>query len=98
MSHSKGNWKVGRPGTVVTDNSDGFPANNIDGRSEIAYYGGYLIAESILKSDDAKLLAESKNMFELLSKIVEWELDEGEIIEGSTTFKMKEIIERITGK
>ena len=57
MRHSKGNWKIGRPGTVVTDSKEEFPEDNSDGRSSLEYYGGYLIAESILKKADAKLIA-----------------------------------------
>lgn len=66
MTHSKGNWKVGALGTVVTDNSEGFPPDNSDGRSSIDYYGGYLVAESILKKSDAQLISAAPDMLEAL--------------------------------
>ena len=65
--HSKGTWKVGNsPTVVVTDNGNGFPANT--GHSDVDYYGGFLIAESILKVEDAKLIAAAP---ELLEQLVE---------------------------
>ena len=60
MKHSKGTWKVGRLGTVVTDNGEGFPVKR--GYDDTGYYGGYLIAESIYKEADAKLMAEAGNV------------------------------------
>ena len=60
MSHSKGNWKIGLCGSVVTDNGDGFETTT--GHNEIDYYGGYLIAESILKPDDAKLISAAPDL------------------------------------
>lgn len=56
---SQGNWKIGiTGGTVVTDNSEGFPPNGM-GHDDTEYYGGYLIAESILKKADAELIADA---------------------------------------
>lgn len=61
--HSKGTWKVGNsPTVVVTDNGHGFPANT--GHSDVDYYGGFLIAESILKVEDAKLIAAAPDLLE----------------------------------
>lgn len=62
MAQSKGNWKIGIPGTVVTDNKEGFPHNNSDDRDDKAHYGGYLIAESILKKDDARLISAAPDL------------------------------------
>ncbi len=59
---SKGNWSIGRPGTVVTSCGDGFPGG--DGRDDLRYYGGYLIAESILKKPDAQLIAAAPDLLE----------------------------------
>jgi hypothetical protein len=56
MAHSKGNWTVGKTGgTVVTDDETGFPEST--GHCDKDYYGGNLIAESILKLDDARLIS-----------------------------------------
>jgi hypothetical protein len=56
MPISKGTWKPGKTGgTVVTDDPEGF--NEQSGHSEIEYYGGYLIAESILNPDDIKAIS-----------------------------------------
>lgn len=67
--YSKGTWKVGNsPTVVVTDNGHGFPANT--GHSDVDYYGGFLIAESILKVEDAKLIAAAPELLELLIKIL----------------------------
>lgn len=61
MKHSGGNWSIGiTGGTVVTDNGEGFPSGT--GHSEIKYYGGYLIAESINKKADAKLIAAAPDL------------------------------------
>ncbi|MGV8136519.1 MAG: hypothetical protein AB2L20_15025 [Mangrovibacterium sp.] len=64
MAHSKGTWKLGHCGSVVTDNGDGFPLNT--GHDDIEYYGGYLIAESIYNIDNAKLIAAAPDMLEAL--------------------------------
>ena len=60
MTHSKGNWKVGNCNSVVTDNGEGFP--NHTGHNDTEYYGGYLIAESILKPADAHLIAAAPDL------------------------------------
>ena len=65
--HSKGTWKVGNsPTVVVTDNGHGFQANTR--HSDVYYYGGFLIAESILKVEDAKLIAAAPELLEQLVK------------------------------
>jgi hypothetical protein len=67
---SKGNWTLGKTGgTVVTDDGFGFPEDK--GHSETEYYGGYLIAESILKKSDATLISASPDLLEALQKSVE---------------------------
>ena len=46
--------------TVVTDNGEDFPQNT--GHGDTDYYGGYLIAESILKTADARLIAAAPDL------------------------------------
>jgi hypothetical protein len=71
MAHSKGNWTIGKTGgTVVTDIDEGFPANTgHSGKENTDYYGGNLICESILRIEDAKLIAAAPEMLEVLETI-----------------------------
>lgn len=62
MAHTKGNWKVGRPGTVVSDKMDELPIGK--GYDDTDYYGGFLIAESIARNADAKLMAAAPDLLE----------------------------------
>jgi hypothetical protein len=64
MEYSKGNWSVGKYGSVVTDNGEGFLTTT--GHDETEYYGGYLIAESILKPADAHLIAAAPDLLSAL--------------------------------
>ena len=65
MKHSKGKWKIGKGGgTVVTDDGTGFEKAMRHDSKE--YYGGYLIAESILKKADAKLIAQAPTLLKTL--------------------------------
>ncbi len=68
--HSKGKWSVGIAGTVVTDNGEGFSYST--GHSETTYYGGFLIAESICKNADAKLIAAAPDLLEALKELKKW--------------------------
>lgn len=76
MPYSKGNWKIGNNhGVVVTDNHEGFrnPENGLgvsSGHSDIAYYGGYLICESVMKPDDAKLIAAAPELLEACNQVM----------------------------
>jgi len=64
MAHSKGTWRIGKNGgTVVTDCLDGFEEKTGHGGQEaVDYYGGALIAESIMKKDDAKIIAAAPDL------------------------------------
>ena len=74
MAHSKGNWKIGKNGgTVVTDCLDGFEERTgHGGQQAVDYYGGALIAESIMKRDDAKLIAAAPDLLAALQCIVDY--------------------------
>lgn len=66
MQHTQGKWKLGKiGGTVVTDAT---PENSLTytGHDDREYYGGFLIAESILTKEDAKLIAAAPEMANLL--------------------------------
>lgn len=68
MAHSNGNWTLGKTGgVVVTDNAEGFPVNTgHSGKENTDYYGGNLICESILRIEDAKLIAAAPKMLKAL--------------------------------
>lgn len=69
MEISKGNWTLGKTGgSVITDNGEGFAPNT--GHSDVEYYGGYLIAESIQKKDDARLIAAAPELLAACQEFV----------------------------
>ena len=53
--HSKEPWKLGRDGAVVCE--EGKSVNLIGGASDVEYYGGHLICESICKEDARRVVA-----------------------------------------
>lgn len=71
MEYSKGNWIVGKTvGAVVTDCPDGFPTKT--GHDDTEYYGGYLIAESILKPADAHLITAAPDLLKANKETLEY--------------------------
>jgi hypothetical protein len=68
---SKGTWTVGPcSGTVVTDDAEGFV--DATGHCAVDYYGGYLIAESImLRKKTPGLISAAKDMLHVLTVIYE---------------------------
>lgn len=60
----RGNWKIGRPGTVVASEQDGYNLNHsvheID--AQVEYYEGYLLCESLGCLHDTKVMAGAKKM------------------------------------
>lgn len=61
MSHTRGPWRVGRPGSVVADH----PVPGMRGSGDVAYYGGHLIAESVTASN-APILAAAPELLDAL--------------------------------
>lgn len=61
--HTKGPWRVGRPGTVVADEA----VPEINGSEETFYYGGHLIAESIAEKN-VSLIAAAPDLLEALEE------------------------------
>jgi hypothetical protein len=55
-----GNWSIGRGGCVVTDVP--IPGAVGSGHDAVEHYGGYLIAESIYRPADARLIAASQSL------------------------------------
>jgi len=67
---SKGAWNVGKIlSTVDTNAREGFEGKS--GHDATEYYGGYLIAESIMKKADAQLIAASRDLLYASQQMVE---------------------------
>ncbi|ASC68619.1 hypothetical protein B9P52_31995 [Achromobacter denitrificans] len=68
--HTPGNWRPGKPGgTVVSDQP--LPNYTLNGgHDEVEHYGGYLIAESIWRAEDARLIAAAPALLEALEALL----------------------------
>ena len=52
-NHTQEPWRVGRPGTVVSDT----PVPGMGGSDAVEYYGGHLIGESIVEANARRIVA-----------------------------------------
>ena len=52
-NHTPESWRVGRPGTVVSDT----PVPGMGGSDAVEYYGGHLIGESITEANARRIVA-----------------------------------------
>ena len=52
-NHTPEPWRVGRPGTVVSDT----PVPEMGGSDAVEYYGGHLIGESIIEANARRIAA-----------------------------------------
>lgn len=75
MDYTKGKWSVGN-GTVICDTVPDDMKNTSTGHNMVEFYGGYLVAESIAREADKKLISASPDMFEALNDL---ENDAGQI-------------------
>jgi len=64
--HTPGPWRLGRPGAVVADN----PKHIMQGGSDVEYYGGYCVCESVTLSN-ACLIASAPEMASTLKEVRE---------------------------
>ncbi|WP_445656856.1 hypothetical protein [Achromobacter sp. NCFB-sbj8-Ac1-l] len=69
-NHTPGNWTLGKTGgTVVSDQP--LPDYTINGgHDHVEYYGGHLIAESIWRAEDARLIAAAPELLEALIDVL----------------------------
>lgn len=67
------NWKVGEiGGSVVSDEPHKLPVSDIHtGHSDVQYYGGHLVAESIPTSKYENLIAAAPDLLKCLKQAVE---------------------------
>jgi len=72
----KENWKIGNyPSVVVSDTKQkntnfSSPPNPVESEdTEIEYYGGYLVCESIGNENNAKLIAAAPEMYEIIKSL-----------------------------
>lgn len=94
MAISKGTWKPGKPwGTVVTENPEGFPPS--ESEESIEFYGGHLIAESIAKKDDQKLIVAAPDLLAACIEFVR-KCECGEARSVRSYKQMKEAIAKAT--
>lgn len=95
MAISKGNWTLGKAeGSVITDNGEGFAPNT---GHYVEYYGGYLIAESIQKKDDAKLIAAAPELLAACQEFVR-KVECGEARSRRSYKQMKAAIAKAKGE
>lgn len=68
---TKGNWKIGNNfSNVVTDKRTERPTySESDYEREKEYYGGYIVCESIMTKEDAKLIVAAPDMLNALQEL-----------------------------
>lgn len=68
MSHTPGPWRQGASfGAVVCDTE--INPHYESGHDCVEYYGGHLIAESIIREDDARLISASPDLLAALEAV-----------------------------
>lgn len=67
--HTKGPWRAGKTcHSVVADTP--IPGTEHTGHSDVEYYGGYLICESVWKKEDWDLIIAAPDMYDVLKELV----------------------------
>ncbi|SEJ99743.1 hypothetical protein [Achromobacter sp. NFACC18-2] len=74
--HTPGNWTAGKTGgTVVSDQP--LPNYTLNGgHDHVDYYGGHLIAESIWRAEDARLIAAAPELLSALEQMLDAFVDD----------------------
>lgn len=98
--HTPGPWRIGKyPSTIISSSrveTTRSTINNDGGVNDVEYYGGSLIAESVLRHENAKLIAAAPAMLEVLAQLVHCN-DEYEAIQLEA-FEFSELVERLMRK
>ncbi|BCT30325.1 MULTISPECIES: hypothetical protein [Bacillus subtilis group] len=96
--HTPGPWRIGKyPSTIVSSSrveTTRATINNDGGVNDVEYYGGSLIAESVLRHENAKLIAAAPAMLEVLAQLVHCN-DEDEL--GCIITSAKKVLSMIEG-
>lgn len=74
IKHTPAPWKIGIPGTVISDSSEGI---TIGGAINKKYYGGNLICESV-SYNNAKLIAAAPELLDACEAMLEYFKTKGE--------------------
>lgn len=78
MTHTPGPWKVGARhfSEIVSVSEVEFTSPRVRTATEIEedikFYGGYLVAESVFKKENAHLIAAAPELYESLWSLLEW--------------------------
>jgi hypothetical protein len=64
LNHTPTPFRVGRPGTVVSDSAEGLTLNGATGPENVKHYGGNLIAESV-SPENAEFISRACSAFDL---------------------------------
>ncbi|MEX3713504.1 hypothetical protein ABFV99_13965 [Cytobacillus horneckiae] len=96
IAHTLGPWKIGKHSTTVVSEHQVETTNkrHDGGVNDQKYYGGSLIGESILRKENAALIAAAPDMYEVLLALafLESDTDYDEVIE-----RAQEIVKNIRG-
>lgn len=96
QTYTPGPWEIGLFNGVVVARIDVAPdpEGRITGHYDEKYYGGYLIAESILHEADARLVAAAPELLECLKEAIE----DAELETNNIPKKWLDLVARIEGK
>jgi hypothetical protein len=70
INHTPGPWSVGPRGGCVVSEAPIPEIPEGTGHSDVRHYGGYLIAESIWRKEDARLIAAAPDLFVIADEIL----------------------------
>lgn len=99
--HTPGPWRIGKfESTVVSNHKVQVTHPNVKGDEGVNapdYFGGNLIAESVLNKHNADLIATVPEMFDVLVQLIALEHDESSRI-GDLINKAKAVVEKASGE
>jgi hypothetical protein len=71
IKHTPGIWSVGPKGGCVVSDQPIPGIKEGTGHADTEYYGGHLIAESIWRKEDARLIAAAPELLDALKEAIE---------------------------